>query len=702
MAEMANQKMSLFSFNPMKKMNMNACNRQSTADQRRIHGVITTVSLAAALLLFGCAHLGDSDEPDGSGTPPAESGLSRPVPRSDFGEAPTEAQSLLARAEAFYEEGAYAEALQLCIEVTQLDRNTPGLESLRNRVLSAKMDQRALEATARDELDHRRVARDAAERGHIPDTYGLRRMVEEGRQDRLSPDSPILRSLQRPVSIHLEGADLSALIQAISEDEEINMIADEGIGEGRKIDIHVTDTPLREVFDYISRQFGVQFHTGENMIWVTSAAPEQGSPMQTRVYRLRTGLQFQGHGWGELTEGERTTQSDISNLSRKATVLPSQVSYLEEIIEKFVPTENGAALHVDYNTHTLFARNTPEHLGLISDIVEALDVNPPQVLIEARFIEISHADLREIGIDWILGSPLSLSTTGVTANGVRTRQPQTVIEEGGSISYIPYRSDDAGSFPLGPQGAFGSTRTGNPPTADQGLNLTFSGVLTEPMFSAVLHALEISGKGRTLSVPRVTTINNNPAKLRDGDDLLYYEEFEAQAFHMLDRSGDRVQVTALIPKGTPSMAELGFTLVAVPSVGSDNRSISLLLTPTISELKEFISYQEDRPEEEEEQRIRQVVVKLPRISRREVQTKVVVDSGETVVMGGLIRTVSQDTEHRVPFLGSLPLVGQLFRRSDVTDERRNLIIFVTATVISERGESLIPLTRRDGDSTPSG
>ena len=86
--------------------------------------------------------------------------------------------------------------------------------------------------------------------------------------------------------------------------------------------------------------------------------------------------------------------------------------------------------------------------------------------------------------------------------------------------------------------------------------------------------------------------------------------------------------------------------------------------------------------------IQQVVVKLPLISRREIQTKVVVGSGETVVMGGLIDTISQETFHRVPILGSVPVLGKLFQRMDTTEENRNLLVFVTATVLSERGESL--------------
>jgi type II secretory pathway component GspD/PulD (secretin) len=630
--------------------------------------------------ILGCAH-----------TPKAEKPVEETIEQS-------EDNAMLVRMQQLYDDGAYAEALRLSVEAAQIDPEMPGLEEMRIRILAAMMDQRTVESSAREAMDRRRAVQDATDKGHIPDTYGLRRMVTGSARDQLESESAMWAIMNHPVSIQLQGANLNTLIQALSQDEAINIIADQGIGAGGTVDVNITDVPLREVLDYLSRQFKVQFHAGANIIWVTKTDASSAPPMETRVFRLRTGLKLHGLAWGELPANERLTQSDISALTRKATVLPQESLYLEKIIEKFVPSNEAAQIHFDYNTHTLFVRNTPENLALIAQIVEALDVNPPQVLIEARFIEISQADLREIGIDWILGSPLVLTKKGITEGGVFSRQPNVVVDEGGSIDYTPFRSDSAGAFPLGPQGSFGLVREGNPPTADQGLNISFSGVLTEPMFSAVLHALEISGKGRTLSVPRVTTLNNNPAKLRDGDDLLYYEEFQAQAFALVDANNQKYTVTALIPKGVPKVAELGFTLVAVPSVGADMRTISLLLTPTISELLEFISYQDEAPVlEDPDDFIRQVVVKLPRIARREVQTKVLVDSGETVVMGGLIRTVAQDTEHRVPVLGSLPGIGQLFRRTDVTEERRNLIIFVTATVISERGESLIPMAPESED-----
>ena len=119
------------------------------------------------------------------------------------------------------------------------------------------------------------------------------------------------------------------------------------------------------------------------------------------------------------------------------------------------------------------------------------------------------------------------STAYVEQGGQTTKAPETQIDQGHIVDYEPYTSDDLGAFPLGPQGPFGLVRSGNPPTEGQGLNLTYRGILTEPMFQAILHALDISGKGKTLSVPRVTTVNNNPAKLRNGEDLRYFEEFKA-------------------------------------------------------------------------------------------------------------------------------------------------------------------------------
>lgn len=598
----------------------------------------------------------------------------------------------LRRAAALMEAGNYQSALLDCVDVAQAHPDTPGLKAFQHRLMAAVQAREAAEVSERRRFDAQRMATEALQSETLPDRYGLQRPASPLPVDQISLESPMRERLQQPLTLQLQGVTLSSVIEALSGELDINLIADHDLAADKRITIEARDVPLQEVLRYIARNLDVEFHLGDHVIWITRSDASM-APMESRIYRLRRGMQMYGNEWGERDGDGRGPASDIGMLTHKATVPSIQKTAIETIIEKMVPEHPGAVLHFDRGAHALFVRNTRENLELIESIVEALDVTPPQVLIEARFIEVTVGDLRELGVEWMLGSPWSLSTKGVMQDGVWTQADRMQVGDA-SIGYTPFRTGEGGPHPLGPQGPFGLLSS--PETASQGLNLTVEGILTQPVFEAVLHALEISGKGRTLSMPRVTTMNNNPAKLRSGEDLRYFEEFQAQAFSLVDADNRKYTITALIPKGTPSIEELGITLVAVPSVGADRQGITLLLNPSISSLDGFVSYQDDSISpvpEDSAALIRQVVVKLPVFTRQEVATKLTVQSGDTVVMGGLIRSVEQETVHKVPVLGDLPLLGSLFRRTGVTEHRKNLLIFVTATVISDRGESLVSPAR---------
>jgi type IV pilus assembly protein PilQ len=602
----------------------------------------------------------------------------------------------LARINELYDSGKFEQALLEWARIAESRADTEKMLELRARLVSALTDFRLKHDVDRVDLDHKRMAVETFKKAQVPSSYGIHKIVPGRKLTHISEPTALHKTLSKPVSMHLEGADLSSIIQVLSEDPNINIIADAGIGKGKPLDIELDDVPLKEMLDYVARNFQVRFYMGRNVIWATAAGKKNTAPLTTRVFHLKKGLQYHGSNWLDAggKKGRRAEEAEqaVDILSRQATELPDGPTHLENIIQRFVPKVEGSELYLDRTTHTLFVRNTPENISSIAEILEAIDVNPPQVLIEARFIEVTVSDLKELGIDWQLDSDLTLSEKTVLRNGVPTKVPETVVSRGGSIKApdTPYSTVGEEGFPSSPQQAFGPERSWKPSTADQGLNLTIAGILTEPEFKAVLHMLEVSGKGRTLSVPRVTTVNNNPAKLRDGSDLLYYEEFEAKAFTLLDQNGNKFSSSALMPKGKPKMAELGITLIAVPSVGKDRDTISLLLTPTISKLENFQFY----TEEEGTNSFTQLEVKLPTITRRQIQTKVIVESGQTVVMGGLIETVEQDTEHSVPILSSIPLLGKLFTSSDVTELRRNLLIFVTASVVANSGESVITDSNR--------
>ncbi len=611
-------------------------------------------------------------------------------------ERPPPDQAELTHINKLYDQGRYDEALLKWSRIASTHADTKEMRELRDKLVSAMTDFYTRHDVNRSDIDRKRMALETFKQSHIPSSYGLKKLTPPDKTTHATEPGQLLLALRKNVSIHLKQADLSSIITVLAEDENINIIADSGLGKGKALDIELDNVPVQEVLDYVSRNFDVKFYLGENVIWATSAGKKTAAPLTTRIFHLKKGLQHHGSSWVDQDSKKQKKGNDeeqaVDILSRKATELAGGSSSIEDIIGRFLPAVEGSELFLDRTTHSLFVRNTRENIKTIEEILDALDVNPPQVLIEARFIEVTVSDLRELGIDWHLDSDIALSRKGVMYNGQWENVPDTVVSKGGSITApnTPYKAVGEEGFPGNPLEAFGPGRSWIPPLAGHGLNLTVAGILTDPEFRAILRALEISGTGRTLSVPRVTTVNNNPAKLRDGSDLLYYEEFEAKAFTLLDNNGNKYSSSALMPKGKPKLAELGITLIAVPSVGKDMTTISLLLTPTISKLENFQFY----TKENTTNAFAQLEVKLPTITRRQIQTKVNVESGQTVVMGGLIETVEQDTEHSVPILSSIPLLGKLFKSSDVTEMRKNLLIFVTATVVSNRGESVI-----SGEST---
>jgi type II secretory pathway component GspD/PulD (secretin) len=202
----------------------------------------------------------------------------------------------------------------------------------------------------------------------------------------------------------------------------------------------------------------------------------------------------------------------------------------------------------------------------------------------------------------------------------------------------------------------------------------------------------------------VTTVNNRPATIRVGEDFRYFEEYDTEEILVgTTDEGREIYTSRQVPVGSPTTEELGIQLDVTPSVGSDLHSVTLRLTP---EIKDFVRWEywevasDSRTTSSTTTTTGNTTttngtdtstIKLPifRVSR--IETEVVVESGETVVMGGLITSSETRDEERVPLLSSIPIIGRLFRHDITEVTEQNLLIFVTATIISERGESLVPI-----------
>ena len=588
---------------------------------------------ALACLVVGC-HTTDVAEDE------------RPIPES------------VLKARGLFENDQLTEAIIACTAIYRKDPLTPGLGELQTEINQRLAELRKRNTAKRLPVSDAIAMEDADRQGILPDTYRLRRhVVGESRPiHTLPPETQKL--LDQPYTIHLDNVTLSEIVGQIgssTNETAINIVADSDLGEGKTISIHVDKTPLSEILEYVGRNLGVTFAVGRNLIWVTEGNDSAGGPpLFTRIYRLRKGVSKEELDAGEDGLGIITA------------------------VKRFVPEVEGSDILFNPRAHAVLAKNTRDNLALIEDIIEVLDVRPPQVLIEARFLTTEVTDIRELGLDWYLDSNWSTSHRG-NNRGENHFRTQVV---GGT-------GDDNG---LGLAGASISQTAFD--GASSGLNLTYQGLLTDPQFHAVLHALQTEGNTRTLSVPRVTAVNNTEAKVRIGKDVRYFEEYDVEEIRTgTNSNGNETYESRLVPTGTPEKEELGIELVVTPSVGADLATIDLKLAPEISDIVdwEYWDTAVDSTSSSGTNSTAMGMIKLPIFSKSTVETEVVVRSGETVVMGGLVRSQKGKSVRGVPFLSKIPLIGRLFRHDVDTDETSNLLIFVTATLISDTGEELIPV-----------
>jgi type IV pilus assembly protein PilQ len=212
-----------------------------------------------------------------------------------------------------------------------------------------------------------------------------------------------------------------------------------------------------------------------------------------------------------------------------------------------------------------------------------------------------------------------------------------------------------------------------------GLQESFTDVLNRQNLSVTLTALEQSGESQTLSAPRLTVVNNLPATISDGKVQHYYEEYTVS-----QTITERAATSAIVPKGKPVSLTSGASLDVLASIGGDGRSILLALRPKVNQDVQFPVFASVTDPSGNSFEIR-----LPEFRTQDLSTRVIVQSGQTVVMGGVLEREQLTFVESVPILGNIPVLGAAFRKRTEVDKPRYLLIFVTATLLSESGEFLL-------------
>jgi type IV pilus assembly protein PilQ len=337
---------------------------------------------------------------------------------------------------------------------------------------------------------------------------------------------------------------------------------------------------------------------------------------------------------------------------------------------KGVLTDRGGVTFDD-RTNTIIVRDIPRGLEDASELIRELDVQSPQVLIEANIVEATEDFARALGVQWgyaynggpQTGTPTGMNfpgTIGVGGSGLGAGAPAPAPAPGLTRLPVPFLAD----FPV-PSG-FGS---GFGPGAGSALNLALGSIDGSQSLAARLTALEEEGKGKIISRPRVITMNNVAATIQSLTILRV----------KLPSTGTVINTGTGGAAGTASTAtekiNTGITLVVTPQISSDG--FVLMNIYAKSSIPDFT----------------RSVDGIPNEVSREANSNVLVQDTQTVVLGGIFRKIEDDREAGIPYLRNVPGLGWLFKRVLKSHRREELLVFLTPKIVSA-GTAGLPVAER--------
>jgi Flp pilus assembly secretin CpaC/tetratricopeptide (TPR) repeat protein len=360
-------------------------------------------------------------------------------------------------------------------------------------------------------------------------------------------------------------------------------------------------------------------------------------------------------------------------------------------------TNEGKVVIFNDRKGTLTVRATAQDLDLIEAAIQTLNTSPPEINIKAKFVEITQNDSRALGFNWTLGNFNIGGGGAVVASG--GTQPSLISSvAGGVTNYFPgvnnlfantitVPSSTDGSITSGLRNAFvggSSTSTSIPTIA------TVTGILTDPQFRATINALEQRDGTDVLTAPEVTTESGRQAQMQavDIQQIVTSSGLGFGSTGATTSGTGTVVAGAATPAFSPGTTTLSFgpTLDVIAYVSADEFSVQMTLIPSVTD---FIGY--DNPgsfvptASIPSGGTITSVLPLPHFRLRQVVTSVTVWDAQTVVIGGLMSDTIANTKDSVPIIGDLPLVGRLFRSEASQKAKKNLMIFVTPTIINPDG-----------------
>jgi general secretion pathway protein D len=491
----------------------------------------------------------------------------------------------------------------------------------------------------------------------------------------------------------------------------VNIIVIDPMDRRPTVSLTLRELSLKRVLDFITDSIGYQYEVQTDAIVMRPGG--ETSTLDTEFFPITrsTVIRMTGIGGGLASGGATAVVNDPFSPAPVATVNAPGGGSEAEALKQFLQQAGVDFLqqpgsNLAYDGSAMIVTQTTRNIERIRNILNRYN-DVRQVEIEAKFMEIQEGALEELGVQWgiahgINGDPNYLAqgqTQNRTVNSAFTNSiagtTGQILNPGRETEVFRDGNGDLTVFPG--QNAINQSIVNSPPGFPGSVDLasntdplaTIQGLIGDFNVNAVVQALSRQTGSDLLSAPKVTVLSGNPATITVAQELRYPTSYGEVRSEVGSSSRDSSSAGVTITAGTPQDFEtrkVGVELRVTPTVEEDDYSISLDLNPKVTEFEGFVEYGGQSVAISND-----TTVTVPSgfyqpiFSTREVSTKVTLWDGATLVMGGLTREEIKTVNDKVPFLGSIPGLGRLFRSEGETTQKRNLLIFVTANLVSPGG-----------------
>ncbi|WP_180069874.1 type IV pilus secretin PilQ family protein [Acinetobacter sp. YH16038] len=440
----------------------------------------------------------------------------------------------------------------------------------------------------------------------------------------------------KKISLDFQDIEVRRVLQLLADFTDINMVAADSV-QGN-ITLRLKEVPWDQALDIVLKTKNLDKRRNGNVIWIAPVAElikaeeEEAKALAQSVKLAPIQTEYMQLSYAKAADIEKLITQNKSASGSGSSNSTSNGDDRESLLS------SRGSISIDARTNTIIVNDTQPFIDKIRNMVDLLDVQVKQVMVEARIVRATTDFTKEMGVKWGILSQGITNNNHLLVGGSDTtlwdlRDPQE--SDLGGFTYDIQRPDNL-NVDLG--------------VTSQGASRIAFGLisLSDFMLDLELSALQADGYGEVISTPKVLTADKQKATVASGSQIPY-------------QSAEGGGANAV---STTEFIDATLSLDVTPSITPDGK-VQMELNIT-----------SDSPGNP-------TPTGQLTINKNQINTNVLVDNGETVVLGGIFEQETRNAQTKVPFLGDLPYLGRLFRKDVKADNKRELLIFVTPRIVND-------------------